>query len=784
MKLPLSLIKSYLPQDLSISQIRDTLTLLGVEVDAVVNEHLPFTNVVVGEILTSKKHPDAHNLSIAEVSDGSQTFTVVCGAPNCRAGLKTAFARIGAMLKEPNGTELHIQKTTIRGIESSGMLCSAGELGIFGSDEGILELPQDFKAGLDLSRILWNPIFELSLTPNLGHCMSGLGIARELSSGLRLPLFRPAMSVISKPAKRQFKVEIADEHLCPRYLCRLITGVRVVPSPFFFQKELEACGLKPINAIVDLANLAMMRTGQPFHAFDADRIEGDVIHVAPAKSPLTFTCLDDTTREIPTGTLLIADSKKPLAIAGVMGGAHSAINAQTTNILLEAAYFDPISIRNSAKKLCLRTESAHRFEKGTDIAGIEAALDELTAFILDICGGEASSVVDVKKGNLAPKQIPYRTSRVNQILGTKLSSSEVEEIFVRLGFKPRGEIVEVPLYRTDIQEETDLIEEVARIYGYNNIEKGVPFCSTSQISHDPVYVFETEVRRRLSGLGLQEVLTCDLISPKLAEISKQITPKEMEFLQSLYSKSEDYSILRTSLLPGMLNIVKGNLAQKNQSLHTFEIGRIHFRQNGKVTEIPMSSILLTGKAMPATWSQKAKDTDFFDLKGLIENLFSGIHLNVTFQRSNHMSMHPGRQADIHVGDLIVGSLGEVHPTLLERFDISQKVFYAELNLVELLEQKKQKPRMKPLPQFPASERDWTVSLDLETEVETIFRAVHSIKSPILEKVELIDLYKPEGATRRNLTFRFTYRDLFKTVSFDEVEAEHQKLLQAAEAAAK
>jgi phenylalanyl-tRNA synthetase beta chain len=757
MKLPLSLIQSFLPIQMALSQIGEILTLLGIEVDHIQNESPPFAGVVVGEVLSVKRHPDAKNLQIAEVTDGKETVTLVCGASNCRVGIKTAFAKIGAVLKIGR-----IEKTIIRGVESSGRLCSSSELKLSDDHEGILELPADFKNGTDLIKLLWDPVFELSLTPNLGHCMSALGIARELSAATQIPLHPLNGALTLHPIDK--KVEIDDFTLCPRYMCALLERVDAGPSPFALKKALEACGQKSINRLVDTANFIMMKMGQPMHAFDADLLEGDTIRVAPAKTAQKFLGLDGVEREVPAGALLIWDSKKPVAIAGIMGGAETAVSEKTTRILLEAAYFDPVSIRSTSRKMGLRSESSQRFEKGIDPVGIEAALYEACRLI----GGQIKGCVDLKKGSFSPKEIAYRASRINHLLGTKLSETEIEEILERLGIHCKSGKAIVPLYRADIAEEIDLVEEVARIYGYNNIEKTIPICTTSQLANDPIFVFENETRRRLAGLGLSEFLTCDLIGQKLAEVSREITPPSMEVLKAAYSKSEEYCTLRTSLLPGLLQVVKGNIAQKNLSIGAFEIGRIHFMQEGKVMEIPMAAILLTGKAELPHWSRKTTDVDFFDLKGIVENIVDG-----PFKPSSHLAFHPGRQTDICHGDLIVGSLGEVHPSLLEKFDISQRIYYAELNLTQL---RKPRKAVKPLPQFPSSERDWTLPLDPKITIDTLFKAIHSSHSPLLEKVELIDLYQPEPTEKKHATFRFTYRDPFKTISFEEVESEHGKMM--------
>lgn len=786
MKIPLSLIKTFLHIDEKLSQISETLTLLGIEVDSIHNEAPPFGGVVIGKVLSAKRHPDAERLQIAEVSDGVHQFQLVCAAENCRAGLKTAFAKVGSWILDSNGKKREIEQATLRGVSSSGMLCSAADLNLWEDNQKILELPDEWQTGKELIDLLWDPIFELSLTPNLGHCLSALGIARELAAGLQKPIHRKKISVHENQERsidNLIEASVHDESLCPRYTCRVIEGVKIGPSPLWLEKELHGCGLKPISNAVDIVNYVMAKVGQPMHAFDYDLIEGASIEIAPAETAKKFIGLDEIEREIVPGVLLISDAKKTIAIAGVIGGKNSAVTEATQNILLEAAYFDPATIRNGAKKVGIRTESAIRFEKGVDPNGTLDALDEAAQLIAQICGGRvAKGAIDLKKREFTPKDISCRLDRVNRILGTHLSLGEIEECFHRLGFQtqPRAKetlAVSVPRFRFDINEEIDLLEEVARIYGYNNIEKKNPSCIPSKIPHDPVYLFENEIRRRAIALGLQQVLTSDLISPRLAELSKEFEASHLTLLKAIHAKTEEYSVLRPSLLPGLAQVVKHNLDQKNTDLSAFEIGRIHFHQKGQNVEIPLAALILTGKTSPEHWHVKPKEVDFFYLKGLLETLLASLKIpSISFAPSEHISFHPSRQANICSGSLVIGSLGELHPHIAEKLDIKQKVYFAELNIPHLMSLQKKKIEMTPLSTFPSSDRDWTISLPLKTHIDSVFEAIQKFQPHLLEKVELIDLYFPENSHQKNGTFRFTYRDRFRTISFQEVDAEHSALI--------
>lgn len=787
MKVPLSLLKSFLQLDVPIEAICGRLTLLGIEVDSVINDHPPFAKVVVGEVLSVKPHPNAEKLQIAEVHDGREAVQVVCGAANCRAGIKTAFAATGAWIADGEGKQRTIEKTSIRGVESNGMLCSADELHLWKDSGGIMELPQDWIKGADLASLLWDPILELSLTPNLGHAMSALGVARELAASMQKEIEHKAVTLsedAKHPIGKKMAAHVEDFSICPRYMGRFIQNIKIGPSPFWLQKELYSCGLKPICNAVDITNYILIKRGQPLHAFDADRLEGGKLIIGPSKQNENWMGLDGMQHEIPSGTLIIRDAQKTVAVAGVLGGENSAVTDGTKNIFLEAAFFDPATVRKGAKKIGIRTDSAIRFEKGVDPNGVEEALDEAAHLIATFCQGTiAHGKIDLKKELFAPKKISLRLDRVNRLLGTRLSKSEIESLLQRLQMKTAAEnektlLVEVPTYRFDVTEEIDLIEEVARLYGYNNIDKNPPLSQSSSIPHDPVYLFEKNLRKRCVALGLQEFLNSDLISPKLADLCIEfMTSRGIEFLKAIHAKTEEYSILRPSLLPGLLQSAKTNFDFKNQTFSAFEIGRIHFLQKEKCIEVPMLAFLLAGKGAPHDWSQKGEEANFYTLKGLLENLFEGLRIShASFRPSKHISFHPNRQADIFCGNVAIGALGEVHPELLAKMGIKERLLFAEIDIQHLIHFHQAKVQFAPIPHLPSSERDWTVSISQDTIIETLFESIRQNRPKILEKFELIDLYQREGQTDKNATIRFTYRDLVKTVSTEEVEVEHLKLI--------
>lgn len=759
MRLPLSLISDFI--DLS-SNFEETLTLLGIEVDSLDPKKAPFSGVVVVEIKKVIPHPTAGKLQIAEVTDGKETLQIVCGAANCRPGILVPLAKIGAHLTGSGGTPLHIRKGEFKGIESMGMLCSAAELSLYDDTDGLLELPAEFPLGADCAKLLWDPVAELSFTPNLGHCMSALGVARELSAGWKKPLKKRAIP--GKP------LDFATIE---------IRGVRVGPSPFWLQKTLRSAGFRSINNVVDITNYFLIKTGQPMHAYDRNLIEGDALKVTTCRVPFKFHGLDGLEHEVPAGTLLIEDAKKAVALAGIMGGANSAVSERTTDLILEVAAFDPLQIRIASKKIGLRSESSARFERGVDKGMISSLLKEAAELICELAGGKAGTIRETPSSSSTKRTIALRPEQVSKILGVPLSQSEIEELLGRLEIRVLSKDsvweVSIPSYRNDLQEEIDLIEEVGRLYGYNNLPRITPRSVTSSIPHDPEYLFEKELRSRLIGLGLQEFLNCDLISPKLAEMAQELSHSKRVLLQALYAKTEEYSILRTSLLPGLLQTARSNFDQKNYTLAGFELGRIHFKEQGKAIEIPMMALLLSGEKTPSHWDQNKRDFDFFDLKGMVENLLYSLRIpEATIHSSSHPTFHPGRQAEIHLGNEIIGTLGELHPALLSKFDLKHKVYYAEIRADALKKHLPPAVKMTPLPLFPSSERDWTIPLPERSHVGPLLDQMKQIPLPLLESIQLISLYQKE--TQTQATFRFSYRDKTKTLSFEEVEAAHAHLV--------
>lgn len=629
-------------------------------------------------------------------------------------------------------------------------------------------------------------ILEISLTPNLGHCMSILGIARELAALKQLPLKAPSSSLKEDGKEKiqdKISVSIDDKEQCLRYTCRLISNVQIKSSPDWLKKRLESCGIRSINNVVDVTNYVLLEMGQPMHAFDYEKISEKKIRVA-SKTPFTsMEALDDKTYPISQGLLLITDAEKPLAFAGVMGGKEASVTEKSREILLESAYFTPQATRRTSKLLQLRTESSQRFEKEVDLEAVKVALDRAAGLLQEIAGATVvKGAIDERSRLVTRAPILCRLERVNLLLGTSLSLREVVGIFQRLEMEihreeERGVNVIPPSYRNDLKKEVDLIEEVGRVFGYQNIDLKPPKHVSSSLDHAPLFVFEREMRERLIAEGLRECITCDLIGPRQAEATKE-NPGSSAWISVLHPASVDQSILRTSLLPGLLEMVRFNFARQNKQIAAFEVGKIHFKDKADYKEQVMAALIWSGTTPPPHFDTKPRAIDFFDLKGKVENLLFGLGITeLTFEVSHLQNFHPGRQAQIKIGEVFIGALGEIHPLRLQAFDIDRPVYFAELNLNDLLPLRRQKVEVAELPLFPGSERDWTLTVQEEFPIGMLIELIHKAHSSLLERVELVDIYRGAqvGKEKKNVTFRLSYRDKMRTLSLEDVEQQHRKI---------
>ena len=787
MKVPFSWLKDYISLHQSPSEIADILTMQGLEVEAIESFNPTFTNVVVGKVVGCEKHPNADQLQLASVSDGDQIYQVVCGASNCREGLVTAFCRLEGTLEDEEGKVFQVKNAKIRGVEWFGMLCSPKELRISSDHSQIIELPGDLPVGSDLSEYYSGHVLDIAITPNLGHCANLIGVARELSAVLNISYTRPEGKVKEESGKKTeefVSVIVDDDEACPRYCCRLIQGVNIGPSPMWLQEKLIHAGIRPVNNVVDITNFVLMETGQPLHAFDFDQLNRKKIHVRRAKSGEAIKTLDGKNRTLCDDFILICDESRPVALAGVMGGEDTEVSEKTTSVLLESAYFDPGLIRKASKHFGLSSDASRRFERGCDPNQAIPSLERATALIQEVAGGTVpSGLIDIKQKEFPPQTILLRVLRTNQMLGLQLSPGEVEEVFKKLRFFTSWSdsetlSVEVPTYRADISGEIDLIEEVARVYGYDKIPKVIASYKMSDAPHSPVFKMERKVRERLVAEGLQEILTCDLVGPQQVKLIVNEVISEESIIRVMNPTSQDQSILRPSLMPGMLQVVKYNLDRQVPHLSLFEVGRIHIKDNEQYKEQSVAGIALTGDVRPHHCEENTRDVDFYDMKGIAENLMRSVCVHEPhFVKSALHIFHPGRQASIVVNDVVIASLGEVHPSITRALDISQRVYYAEFNLHDIMEVREGQRNMVDVPQYPSSVRDWTITMVEEEPVESVYQAVRELKSNLLVELKLITIFRSDriGSHRKNVTFRFVYQDKKKTLSQEEVDQEHSRL---------
>jgi len=788
MKVLLSWLKEFLKTDAAVSQIEEFLTLAGLEVEKVEPTEFSFSGVVVGEVLNVSPHPEADKLRIAKVSDGKEEFQVVCGASNCREGMLTAFAKIGANLTDQESGKIwKIKKAKLRGVESLGMLASEVELGLPETVAGIMELPIDTPIGVHLDSLFGDVIFDIFLTPNLGHCMSVFGVARELSSllpssKLHFPS-KPVHDELGEPIEKKISVHIEEEEQCFAYHCAFIENVQVGPSPKWLVDRLTQCGIRSINNVVDVTNYVMLELGQPLHAFDYDQIEGKKILVRESKTGEKLTTLDHVQRTLPPHTLVIADVKKTLAIAGVMGGEDSSVTENTKDILLESAHFNPKIVRRVSKTLNLRSDSSTRFERGIDSNLPHFALQYATHLILQIAGGKVAKGIVTKKTQEFPqKKILCRLERIHKILGVALSLSEVEEIFQSLQMqvtrRHQSLEVSIPSFRNDVEHEIDLIEEVARVYGYNNIPKNSPkFRLGNQLNH-PMFDFQKKIRSYFLQAGLQEFISCNLISPAQSKVIEEAFP-HLSSAAVLHPSSVDQSVLRISLLPSLLHSLKVNFDQRNFSISAFELGKIHYQKEQSFQEKDSLGVMLTGRPHPYHFEDpKDLEVDFFTLKGIVENLFLQIRLSdYTIKPFQNPLFHPQRQTEILHQDRRIAVMGEIHPSVGEQFGLNRRIYFAELDVDALLQLTPKDYTMTPLPSFPGSDRDWTITLKSDVPLQAIIDAAKNSSSHLLHDCQILYLYESEklGKDRKNATFRFYYRSDKKTIDQETVDKEHTRI---------
>lgn len=760
------------------------LSMAGLEVDSVTPAAGQFSGIVVGEILTTEQHPDADKLRVCQVSNGQETFQVVCGAPNARPGIKIPFAMIGAELPG----DFKIKKAKLRGVESFGMLCSAAELQISEENDGLLELATDAPVGEDIRAYLNldDASIEIGLTPNRGDCLSIAGLARDVSALYDTPVTRPVVPAVPAAHDEVRPVEVSAPAACPRYLGRVIRNVDLSkPTPLWMVERLRRSDVRSIDAAVDITNYVMLELGQPMHAFDLAEINGG-IRVRMAEEGEKLVLLDGQEVALRADTLVIADHTRALAIAGVMGGEHSGVNTEKTrDLFLESAFFEPISVAGKARSYGLHTDASHRYERGVDSQLAREAMERATALVLEIVGGEAGPIVEAVSEQHLPKVAPVtlRAERVNQMLGMDMDAAQVEQLLNALELKTRASgagqwTVEVPSHRFDISLEVDLIEELARLYGYNNLPVRYPQARLAPQARPESRGELPTLRRLLVARGYQEAITYSFIDPKLFEL---FTPG-VEPLLLANPISSDMAAMRASLWPGLVKALQHNLNRQQDRVRLFESGLRFVGQLGDLKQQPMIAGVATGSRLPEGWANGRDSIDFFDVKADVEALlgYSGALGDFTFVAGNHPALHPGQTARIERDGKEVGYLGAIHPELAKTLGLERPVFVFELVLGDVVEGRL--PKFSELSKFPEVRRDLALIAGRDVASSSVLEVIRDNAGEWLTDLRLFDVYQGKGIDpdRKSLAVGLTWQHPSRTLNDDEVNTTLQNILTSLE----
>jgi phenylalanyl-tRNA synthetase beta chain len=776
MKIVYSWLKDFVDIDVPAEELADALTGAGLEVASIEHYKIP-AGVKVARIVEREKHPNADKLSVCKVdAGGHELLTIVCGAPNAQAGMIVALATEGTVL----APDFIIKKASLRGVQSSGMLCSERELGLSNDHSGIMSLPGEFKTGEELSTYYpEDAVIEIEITPDRGDCLSVLGVAREVSARYGVPIKETARRPVeesSETVSQKIAVQIDAPQACPRYSGRLVKNVTLKPSPFWMQHRLSLAGIRPINNVVDITNYCMLHFGQPMHAFDYDRIEGHKIIVKTAGKDTSFKTLDDTERKLVSSDLLICDDNRPVALAGIMGGAGSEITESTVNVFLECAYFDPVTIRKTSKRIGLSTDSSYRFERGVDPdKSLIDALDTAAELVRDLAGGiVCKGLIDENPGSLKPRTISIRPSRASRVLGIEFTVDQVVSSLSSLGLQCVKESPDLirctaPLFRHDLTIEEDLIEEVGRLYGYDNI----PTSDKAPVSlYNPISTVERitdRLRSALAFFGLNEIVTNSMTSEK----RRQILTPEKKPVSLLNPLNPDMAQLRTTMAGSMLEALVYNLNHKNVNNHLFEIGKVYeVTGPDQVSERDVVGIIIEGNFWGNSWNTAALPCDFYVLKGILDAFAAHIGTgNFNYKlTSDQNSIIENEVSNVSCGNLIKGYAGKVSKKTCDYFDIKSSVYYAELDITSLLQSSLPQPVYKPLPKFPALERDFCFVMSEELNASTISDEIFGI-SPLVEDVKPFDLYRGEklGPGRKSIAFSVKLRSADRTLTDKEAE---------------
>lgn len=774
MKFSESWLREWVNPDISSEQLSDQLTMAGLEVDDVEKVAGDFTGVVIGKVVECEQHPNADKLRVTKVDIGRETLlNIVCGAPNCRKGLTVACATIGAVLPG----DFQIKAAKLRGEPSEGMLCSYSELGIADDQNGIIELPSDAPLGEDIRKYLKldDCIIEVSVTPNRADCFGIIGIARDISAVNNITVVEPKFKTPAVASNDKVSIKVLEPKAAPRYLGRVVKGIDVsAQTPLWMKEKLRRSGIRSIDAVVDITNYVLIELGHPMHAFDLQKIEGGIT-VRYGHPNEKLVLLDGTEVTIKDHTLVIADDKKALALAGIFGGQDSGVNTETKDILLEAAFFSPLAIAGKAREYGLHTDASHRYERGVDPALQHKAMQRATELLLSICGGAAGPIIDVTDPNEMPKQatISLRREKVDSLIGYHIDAKRIMDILVRLGCDvvSHGNVwqVKAPSWRFDIQIEEDLIEEIARIYGYNNIPNQNLNIDLVMHANAEGSIPLTRFKNLLVDRGYQEAVTYSFVDPK----KQSLLHPQQDAIILPNPISTEMSAMRLSLWTGLLDAVVYNQNRQQQRIRLFETGlRFVPDQNSElgIKQQTMLAGVITGSLYDEHWAIKKQPVDFFDLKGDVEAILaiSGLMDVIKFKKSDNPALHPGQNASLYINDELVGYLGVLHPEIEKKLGLNSKALVFELILDKI--SAKKIPAAQDVSKYPANRRDIAIVVDSEVCAADILSVCKSVGGEQLVDVNLFDMYQGDNIKtgQKSLAISLILQDKTRTLEDEDI----------------
>ena len=788
MKVSEKWLREWVKTDISTEEMIARFTMAGLEVDSVTPVAGKVSNVVVGEIVSIAPHPDADKLRVCQVAGhAAGILQVVCGAANARQGLKIPFALVGAVLppKEEGGTALEIKQAKLRGVESNGMLCSARELGMDMPADGLLELPADAPVGKPIQDYLGldDRILELNVTPNRGDCLSVQGLARELSVLSNTPISSPGLTPVPAIIQDKKRVILEATAHCPRYAGRVIRGINNrVTSPLWLQERLRRSGIRAINPVVDITNYVLLELGQPMHAFDFNKLHGD-IKVKTSTGAEHISLLDGQDITLKPGTLVIADDSGPLALAGIMGGQSSSVSPETVDILLESAYFSPLAQAGKAREYGLHTDSSHRFERGVDFTIQEKAIERATSLILATCGGKPGPVVIEQAVDQLPALVPIklRLGRVKQYLGLEMDVEAISRILVNIGLQPIEKnqdyiCVMLASWRFDVRIEADLLEELARIYGYNKLPIK-PVTTTIQLKPSPETKASLDsLKTRMCSLGYQEVVTYSFVDPQVqGQFSHGLAGVAIPVQNPI---SSELGMMRTSLIPGLLTAALHNINRQQDRVRIFETG-LRFGQEGeRRIQTKHLGMLLYGAREPESWLRKSTQlVDFYDIKGDVESLFPDAS-SLGFRDEAVAGLHPGQRAGVWYRGQYAGFLGALHPRVQQKLGFDRQVFLAHVDLELLLTASR--PKFEEISRFPEVRRDLAFLVGRSVPVSELCISVKSVLDSYLINLKVFDVYSGEGVDpqRKSVALGLTFQAKSRTLTDSEINGYVDRVIQA------